>query len=424
MDDERWLDPAGRIGSEPLDERFRSLPPSELTLAGIRSAGWSVTDLVLPAMTLRRTAVEHNAERFAAWCAERGVDHAPHGKTSLAPQLFGVQLAVGAWAITAATAAQARLMHRYGVRRVLLANQVIDPAGLRVLAGELGADPDFEVMMLVDSVEGVRHADAAFAGLRRPVPVLLELGVLGGRTGVRTTAEAIPVADAVRDSQALRLAGVECFEGVLPHDRADTSVRAVDELLTRLGELLRTLTDGGYFVGADEVLLTAGGSVYHDRVAAAAAALVEPMPVRVVVRSGGYLTHDDGMLAETSPLRADLVGEQLGLRPALELWAVVQSTPEPGLAMCGFGKRDAPYDSGLPVPLERRGPDGTRTRLADSTVVKLNDQHAYVRHTDPLAVGDVVRLGISHPCTAFDKWSLLPVLDDADRVVDAVRTFF
>jgi D-serine deaminase-like pyridoxal phosphate-dependent protein len=36
----------------------------------------------------------------------------------------------------------------------------------------------------------------------------------------------------------------------------------------------------------------------------------------------------------------------------------------------------------------------------------------------------VVTFGLSHPCTAFDKWSLLPVLDDEDRVIDAVRTYF
>lgn len=61
------------------------------------------------------------------------------------------------------------------------------------------------------------------------------------------------------------------------------------------------------------------------------------------------------------------------------------------------------------------------------TVTALNDQHAFLRDSGAL-VGEVVRLGLSHPCTAFDKWTLIPVLDDADapnpRVVDLVRTFF
>jgi D-serine deaminase-like pyridoxal phosphate-dependent protein len=60
-------------------------------------------------------------------------------------------------------------------------------------------------------------------------------------------------------------------------------------------------------------------------------------------------------------------------------------------------------------------------------VSALNDQHTYLRDAE-VVVGDVVRLGVSHPCTAFDRWTLIPVLDDADadhpRVVDLVRTFF
>jgi len=35
-----------------------------------------------------------------------------------------------------------------------------------------------------------------------------------------------------------------------------------------------------------------------------------------------------------------------------------------------------------------------------------------------------VCLGISHPCTAFDKWQLIPVVDEEYRIVDVVRTFF
>jgi D-serine deaminase-like pyridoxal phosphate-dependent protein len=132
--------------------------------------------------------------------------------------------------------------------------------------------------------------------------------------------------------------------------------------------------------------------------------------VRKVVRSGGYLTHDHGLLARASPF---------ALRPAMELWAYVLSTPEPGLAICGFGKRDASYDVDLPVPL--RGPRGP---LRGSAVEKLNDQHAFVRHDGDLAVGDVVAFGLSHPCTALEKWPLVPVLDDADTVVGAVRTYF
>ncbi|HUO40179.1 MAG TPA: amino acid deaminase, partial [Mycobacterium sp.] len=130
---------------------------------------------------------------------------------------------------------------------------------------------------------------------------------------------------------------------------------------------------------------------------------------RTVIRSGAYLTHDDGLYARTSPLAR-------AFRPALTVWAQVVSRPEPDLALLAMGRRDVSFDQDLPVPY----------RLAHSHVVKLNDQHAYLRLAPQsrLAVGTWLEFGISHPCTVFDKWQLIPVLDADGRVVDLVRTFF
>jgi D-serine deaminase-like pyridoxal phosphate-dependent protein len=104
-----------------------------------------------------------------------------------------------------------------------------------------------------------------------------------------------------------------------------------------------------------------------------------------------------------------------GLDPALAIYAQVLSTPEPGLAIAGMGKRDAPFDEGLPVA-ENPG----------LTVTRLNDHHTYLAVAEgvQVAVGDVLRFGISHPCTAFDKWRWIPVVDDAGVVVDVLSTCF
>lgn len=395
-----------RSAAEPLGPHLRNLPDHDGTVGDVGGIGWHVTDLLLPTLTLRRSALDHNLALFARWCTEVGVDHAPHGKTTMSPQLVAEQLDAGAWAITAATVAQARLMHRWGVPRVLLANEVVDPVGLRWLAA---ADPGFEVFVLADGAAGVDRMSAAFADAGRTLPVLVELGVPGGRAGARTREEALAVARRVAEAPGLELAGVECFEGVYPQDRAERSLAQVDRFAADLAALL---VDVDRLAGdRAELVLTAGGSAYPDRVVAAWQDL-PPLSrsVRKVVRSGGYLTHDHGLLARAAPF---------DLRPAMELWAYVLSTPEPGLAICGFGKRDAPYDVDLPTPL--RGPRGP---LDGCTVDKLNDQHAFVRHAGELAVGDVVAFGLSHPCTAFEKWPLVPVLDDADTVVGAVRTYF
>jgi D-serine deaminase-like pyridoxal phosphate-dependent protein len=360
--------------------------------------GRSIRDLALPVLTLRESALANNIAVMQAWCDSRGLSLAPHGKTSMAPQLIRRQLDAGAWGMTAATVRQLAVMHAAGARRVILANQLVGAPEIAWLERERALG--LEAYVLVDSVASVELLDRELAS---PLPVLIELG--GSRAGCRTEAQALAVADAVAAAPNLVLAGVEGFEGSVGSDREPSTLAAVDAFLDRIRSLIEILDARGAFADVPEILATAGGSALFDRVAER---LSFDGRVRVVLRSGCYVTHDDGAYRDVSPLRGEL-------RPAFELWARVLSCPEPGLAIAGFGKRDAPYDLGLPIIRGDR----------DLEVVSLNDQHAFIR--DPgsvLRVGEVIVCGISHPCTAFDKWPLIPVLDDQDVVIDLVRTHF
>jgi D-serine dehydratase len=289
---------------------------------------------------------------------------------------------------------------------VILANEVVGEEELRWLE-LLRREDGVEVWPFVDSVAGVER----LGGLARarPLPVLLEVGDPGGRAGCRDEASARAVAEAVAGSPTLRLAGVAAWEGGLAGDRQ------VDALLARTRSLATTLDAAGLFEG-DEIILTAGGSIFLDRVAADLRAEGLSRPAQTILRSGCYLTHDHGLYAERSPLREEL-------RPAIQLWAQVLSCPEPGLAIAGFGKRDAPYDLGLPLVTEVVR-NGRRSPAHGIEVTALNDQHAFLAHADELAVGDLVVCGISHPCTAFDKWSLVLLVDDEGTVTGAARTYF
>ncbi|MFI6579150.1 alanine racemase [Nocardiopsis sp. NPDC050513] len=408
----------------------RSLPTSPATAAGVRAAGLHLRDLWLPAVTLDGDALRHNLDRFARWCADQGADLAPHGKTTMSPHLWSAQLERGAWGLTAATVAQARVMRAHGVRRVLIANEVVEEGQLAWLADALG-DPDFEPLCLVDSAAGARIMERALAGADRPLPVLVELGVEGRRTGVRSLDDALGLARTVAASPALVLAGVEAFEGVFPQRRDDGSPARVRAWLDVLLAFARRADTEGLFARVAEVIVTAGGSSYPDLVADA---LSDPpeltRPVRRIIRSGCYATHDDLFMERTSPLRSAAADDPL--RPALTCHARVISRPEPGRALLGVGKRDVSFDIDLPVPRALLR-DGRRIPFdGGARVVELNDHHAFLdltaRGTGGGAaapvVGDVVELGLSHACTVFDKWPLIPVLDAEHRVVDAVRTLF
>ena len=408
---------------EPLDLRDRWLPPGigELPLDAVGGRGWhALTDLLFPVLVLKESALRHNLDLMARFCREHGVSLAPHGKTSMSPQLIARQLAAGAWGVTAASPAQARLFRGFGVDTIVIANQVVDPLGLDWMAAELERDHDLRLFCLVDSERAVGLMDERLAGRVR-LPVLIEMGLAGGRTGCRSLDEGRHVALAVRRSRSLRLVGVECFEGVVsaPDERVEAVLRDVRTLTESLGR-------EGAFDGAGEVLVPAGGSTFFDRVVHHLAGGWDlGRPVRVVLRSGCYLTHDHGSYERLSPFGGRLP-EWEPLQQALEVWGVVHSRPEPDLAIVGFGKRDVSYDMGLPRPLSVR-PSGGGPRPAEGLeVFRLNDQHAYLRVPpgDSLAVGDLVGCGLAHPCTVFDRWRSIPVVDDGYRVLSVVRTYF
>ena len=330
--------------------------------------------------------------------------------------------------MTAATVEHARIYRAFGVSRIFLANELVRADEARWVEREMAADPTLDFLAYVDSAAGARILSEAFAKAPRPLRVLVELGSQGGRTGCRTNREAIDLARAVVESPGLLLSGTAGFEGIMGADRGAASVDAVDAFCDRLAEVGRALL-ASRPGGESEFIVSAGGSAFPDRVIERLAPFAKDHPaVRVVIRSGCYVTHDDGFYDRLSPLssRATEPGTP-HLRPALELWGAVLSRPEPGLAVLGFGKRDAPFDLGLPVPhFVRRRAGGELLPAESMTVTRLNDQHAYLSLSpdDPLEPGDLVGLGVSHPCLAFDRWPLLPTVDDDYNVVGAVRTFF
>ncbi len=416
---------------ESVDWRYKGFPPGPaIPIRSVRERGWNVLDgdFMLPIMVLKESAIRHNIDALAAVCDSTGLSLAPHAKTTMAPQLVQMQLEAGAWAITAATMWQVRLWRAFGAGRIILANELVEPVAISWLAAEQERDPDFDFYCLVDSVPAVRLLESSLRDADTKLKVLLELGFAGGRTGCRTPEQAHEVAKAVSASNRLVLAGVEAFEGVIHSDGGlDATLKAVDSFLAEMRALIVDLDSANQFAKVREVVVTAGGSAFPDRVIAR---LGHPWdlsrPVRPVLRSGCYITHDAAHYKESSPFGSRLPGTD-PLQEAMEVWGAVVSLPEPGLALLGFGKRDVPYDLELPLPrLIKRARERPRKFEKPAEVFRLNDQHAYLRLSGPenLRVGDFVGCGISHPCTAFDKWRLIPLVDDSYRVVDAVLTYF
>ena len=410
----------------PLNKGIGALDEA-VTPERVGQLGWNLLreEVSLPAAVLLESRLTHNRDWMQRYADRRGVRLAPHGKTTMAPGLFRRQLAAGAWGITVATAHQALVAHHHGVPRVLMANQLVGRRNVEIVA-ELLRDPGFEFFCLVDSAANVDQLGRFFAASGQSLPVLLELGVTGGRTGVREVDQELALREAIdRWPGTIRLAGVEVYEGVL------TEESEIRRFLGRAVHTFRRLAEDGCFARTPP-LLSGAGSAWYDVVAEEFARAGDSGPVDVVLRPGCYLTHDVGLyrLAQEEILRRDPVARGMGegLLPALQVWAYVQSIPEPGRAIVGLGKRDAAFDAGLPVPTQRHRPGEAAPTAAPEhwEVAGMMDQHAYlsISTDDSLAVGDMIAFDISHPCLTFDRWRHLLVVDDEYTVVNVVQTFF
>ncbi len=408
-------------------------PPIPLRAVG--NQGWNLLagDVPLPVAILKKSAIEHNVDWMRRFTELTGMRLSPHGKTTMSPQLFDRQLVAGAWGMTAATVSHLHVYRRFGVRRILLANQLVDPEGLRFVLSELERDPEFDFYCLVDSAAtvGILRDAVAGSGSRRPIQVLVEVGQPGGRTGARSVDHAVDVAQAVhRAGPHLALRGVEGFEGVLEDTTPDWTLARINQLLDDMAEVAMRC-DALDLYAAGPVVLSAGGSQFFDLPPSLRTRLTLLRDAVFVLRSGCYVTHDSSWFSEYAEAIAARMPETSrlgeGLRPAIEVWAQVQSLPEPGLGIVAMGKRDCSYDVHLPTPLTwHRSGSARPAPLRGHRTLRLNDHHAYLElpADSPLRVGDRVGFGIAHPCTTFDRWPVMLMTDDDYRVVDAVRTFF
>lgn len=412
--------------ASPLQKSWGRLHAAT-TAEDVAAKKWNLLreDLSLPAAVLHQDRMLHNAAWMQRFIGRYNLKLAPHGKTTMAPKLFQLQLENGAWGITLATAHQCFIAYAHGVRRVLMANELVGRGNMEIIS-RLLEDASFEFYCLVDSTQGVEQLGTFFAERGQQVRVLLELGVAGGRAGVRDEAQLTDVLEAVRTHKAhVLLSGIEVYEGVL---REEASIRTF--LQHAVSVTRRILAENGF--ARQPAILSGAGSAWYDVVAEEFSSANLGADVYIVLRPGCYLSHDVGIylkaqeqIMERNPVAQSMHG---GLRPALEVWAYVQSIPEQNVAIVGLGKRDAAFDAGLPTPAwhYRPGNSAPTPTPAGWGVTKMMDQHAYleIANPDEVRVGDMIGFDISHPCLTFDKWGCIAVVNTKFDVVDVVPTYF
>ncbi|MBP2169792.1 D-serine deaminase-like pyridoxal phosphate-dependent protein [Erwinia toletana] len=400
-----------------------------MQVTSIRQKGLPVSgkqllqDVSLPALVLHQSAVQHNLGWMQQYATAHGAELAPHGKTTMAPALFQRQMDAGAWGITLATATQCAVAAQHGIRRMLLANQLLGQANMQIVA-DLLRPGDIEFHCLVDSAVNVHQLGAFFHQQGLTLNVMLEVGVVNGRCGCRTQQQINEVTAAIAQYDSLALSGIEGYEGVIFSDSEQQDVAAFISMLVKTALALKT---AGKFA-SEHPIITASGSTWYDLVAEAFAREDARDAFITLMRPGCYLVHDHGIYKQAqNALLARHPEMHSALLPAMEVFAYVQSTPEAGRVIAALGKRDIAHDS-MPVPLRvyQQGQSEARSLDASYQVVRLMDQHAFLQvpADHQLTPGDIIAFGASHPCLTFDKWRQLCVVDDNLQVVETLPTFF
>ncbi|WP_407332749.1 amino acid deaminase [Enterovibrio sp. 27052020O] len=386
-----------------------------------------LSDLPLPAAVVSESALIHNAQWMQNFSDQSGVNLCPHGKTTMSPQLFNMQLEQGAWGISVASPAQAQVAAEAGAKRIIIPNQIVGLANINAVL-DLLEHKGIDIYPCVDSQYLVEQWQEAASRRQLTVPLLVELGVAGGRCGCRSHQQVKALAEDIAKATHLRFAGVEFYEGVIHgdhgEDNAEHLVRSFVKGAVALTESLIDLSD------LDKPIVTGAGSAWYDVVAEEFA---NTQALTTIIRPGCYLIHDDGIYQDAQNAvmarsqRDTSTACRIGsdLISALALYAHVISVPETGKAIIGLGKRDAAFDAGLPraVRLYR---DGEQHPLPSLVSTNIMDQHLFVEfeQTGALKVGDVIAFSTSHPCLTFDKWRYIGVEEEAGIVTKWLDTYF
>lgn len=396
----------GKFKGFPIDSYGKTLEQFLATKPNLFTANFQ-----FPIMVLKESAVKNNIAQMMSFCNSVNAELAPHVKTTMSPQLAQMQVAAGATALTVANFWQGSIFLKYGFKNLIIANEVLDPTAIAEIA-KINKQKQAEIIFYVDSILALEIIQK-FTPLEGEQNLFIEIGAENGRGGVRELSLVEQLAQRIKTDQRLNLIGVTGFEGAVP-DAARG--RRGERKISKFCQKIVAAAELAYPYKSDQpFVISAGGSAYFDIVARELNKFEKPR--RLLLRSGGYITHDHKYYEEIYPFAST----DRSFQPAIEVWGQVISKPERDFGVLNLGKRDIGNDLHNPIPIKSY--DG-QVKSFSAVIEKLNDQHGYLRGKQEFSLAQLIGLGISHPCTTFDKWGLIPLVNDDYDLIDCMQTFF
>jgi D-serine deaminase-like pyridoxal phosphate-dependent protein len=350
--------------------------------------------LPTPCLLVDLAAADRNIGRAADLFSRSQVKLRPHFKAHKCTRLMRRQLdAGGCVGVTCATAFEADVLAREGFPEILVANQVIDAAGLGWLAR---AATRSRVIAAVDSLVHVEALARCAAEHQVRLGVVIEIDVGMGRCGLPLGSDQLlPIARAIGESERLEFVGLQGYEGHAVH-KDDRALRRL--MVWQAAQVLRTERARLDEAGFSCQVISGGGSGTWD--------IGLEMGVWTDIQAGSYVLMD-----------AEYGGLGLPFEAALYCAATCISRRSAESGVLNSGLKALTVEGGMPRPVR----PGLR-------VLGLSDEHARlaVQPGVELSIGETVLMVPGHIDPAINLHPGLVVWDGSDQLsvwpVDGRRT--
>ncbi len=345
-----------------------------------------------PALIVREDILNNNINSMASYAASKNIALRPHFKTHKTAEVARLQREAGSTGVTCAKLGEAEVLAQTGIfDSIFIANQIIGPLKTARLVALMD---QIDVSVAVDSEVGAQGLQDAMSAAGKTLDVILEVNTGQSRAGLWPE-EILPLAETIRaDMPNLRVTGLMTHEG-----HAGTT--------TSKAELHETSIDAGQkMVDTAELLREHGFDIAVVSVGSTPAAFETTQVEGITeMRPGTYVFQDNTIFRF-----GDLGPDDCALR----IVATVTSRPAPDRAVLDAGSKVLTSDGS-----QWKTGHGYIVEYPDATIVRLNEEHAYVElpaATTGMAIGEKVQIIPNHVCPTVNLTDQLYLVRDGEVV--------
>ena len=353
-------------------------------------------ELDTPAVVIDLDRLDANIASMAAHARELGYGLRPPVKIHKCSTIAARQVAAGALGMCCSTVVEAEVCVAAGLPGTMIFNIVRSKPKLERVA-RLNSLTE-GLIVATDHDDHVTELEQVARDSGRPLAVMIDVEVGGGRTGLADSAEILRLARRIADSSVLEFAGLQGYVGNHQnHPDLSERARMSREYLTDFIPLVAELTAAGL----PPRVVTGGGTGTHD--------IDHELGVFTEIQAGSYVFGDVNY--RNAHLRR---GEARPFAESLTVHTKVISASQPGFVITDAGTKELNGYSSPVVPLINAGaPLGSTYSLVGDDMGRID----FPNPGDALAIGDRIEVLPPHAFQTITHYRVYHVVQ-GDTLVD------